>query len=142
MNKATLTLFAALALYATLAAAAPQTIQLLKVLQSDSVIDQPPQGDSAGDMLVFADPVFDPTTKKQIGMDQGSCIRVIIGKAWECSWTVVLAGGVITAEGQYLTPADSTLAVTGGTGQYVGAKGTMTIHMLQKTSLLFTYNLQ
>lgn len=142
MHKVAILLSAAYALYATLANAAT-TLQVIKVAQTDTVIDQPPKGDSMGDMLVFSDPIFDPTTKKQIGTDQGSCTRVIIGKTWECSWTLILAGGQITAEGPFVGPADSTLAVTGGTGQFAGAKGSMLIHALdpKMSSLLFTYNL-
>lgn len=142
MKTVTLLCSAACTLYATLANAAT-TVQLIKEALTDTVIDLGPKGDSLGDLLAFADPLFDPTTKKQIGMDQGSCMRVIIGKTWECSWTVILAGGAITAEGPFVGPADSTLAVTGGTGQYVGAKGSMLIHALdpKMSSLLFTYSL-
>jgi allene oxide cyclase len=143
VKKGTLLLSGALALLTPFVATAAQTLQILEVALSDTVIDLGPKGDSMGDLLVFANPVYDPTTKKQIGMDQGSCVRVIIGKSFECSWTVILAGGVITAEGPFVGPADSTLAVTGGTGQYAGAKGNMTLHALdpKMSSFVFTYNL-
>jgi allene oxide cyclase len=143
MNKRALLLSGVLALLTPFVATAAQTLQVIEVAQTNTVIDLGPKGDSMGDLFVFANPVFDPTTKKQIGMDQGSCVRVIIGKSWECSWTVTLAGGVITAEGAFVGPADSTLAVTGGTGQYAGAKGNMTLHALdpKMSSFLFTYNL-
>ena len=40
------------------------------------------------------------------------------GKAWECIWTVTLYAGQITVEGPFYDGKDSTLAITGGTGDY------------------------
>jgi hypothetical protein len=55
-------------------------------------------------------------------------VRVVVGKSWECFWTLILAGGEITVEGPFYDTGDSTLVITGGTGQYVGAKGAMKLH--------------
>ena len=41
-------------------------------------------------------------------------------------WTTLLPGGQITVEGPYYDDGtDSALAITGGTGRYTGAEGTM-----------------
>ena len=40
----------------------------------------------------------------------------------------MLADGQITVEGPFLDAGDSTLTVTGGTGNYLGASGEMKLH--------------
>lgn len=100
-------------------------------------------GDSPGDLLTFANPVFDASNKRQVGTDQGFCIRVVPGKSWECFWTLIATGGQITVEGPFMDSGDSHLAITGGTGKYAGAKGAMTLHPrdAQPTGYDFTYEL-
>lgn len=84
--------------------------------------------DNAGDILTFANPVFDAANKKQVGADNGFCIRTVVGKAYECHWTLSLKDGQITTDGPFHDTGDTTLAVTGGTGKYIGAKGEMLLH--------------
>ncbi|HEY3784342.1 MAG TPA: allene oxide cyclase family protein [Steroidobacteraceae bacterium] len=100
-------------------------------------------GDSAGDLLTFANPVFDAANKLQVGTDQGFCIRVVPGKSWECFWTLIAREGQITVEGPFMDSGDSHLAITGGTGRFAGAKGTMTLHPRdsQPTGYDFRYEL-
>ena len=89
-----------------------------------------PPADSIGDVLGFHNPVFD-ADKNQVGTDNGECIRTVaVGKTeWECFWTVLLAQGQITVEGPYYDDGtDTTLAITGGTGIYLGARGQMLLH--------------
>jgi hypothetical protein len=84
--------------------------------------------DNRGDILTFANPVFDAADRKQVGTDNGFCIRTVAGKAYECSWITSLAGGQITVEGPFHDGGDTTVAITGGTGKYSGAKGEMLLH--------------
>jgi hypothetical protein len=84
--------------------------------------------DNRGDILTFANPIFDAADKKQIGTDNGFCIRTVAGTAYECSWVTALAGGQIAVEGPFHDAGDTTLAVTGGTGKYSGAKGELLLH--------------
>jgi allene oxide cyclase len=84
--------------------------------------------DNRGDILTFANPVFDAANTKQVGADNGFCIRTVAGKAYECIWTLLLAGGQITSEGPFHDAGDTMMAVTGGTGKYLGAKGEMILH--------------
>jgi allene oxide cyclase len=99
--------------------------------------------DAPGDLLTFANPVFDANNKSQVGTDQGFCIRVVRGKSWECFWTLMLRDGQITVEGPFFDTGDSHFAVTGGTGRYAGAKGEMTLHAqdTQPTGYDFIYEL-
>jgi hypothetical protein len=81
--------------------------------------------DSAGNVLTFANEVFNSKNAKKVGTDQGYCVRIEVGKSWECVWTTFLPEGQITVEGPFLDTGNSTLAVTGGTGAYRNARGSM-----------------
>ena len=62
-------------------------------------------------------------TVRRSGTDNGVCIRTVVGQTYECSWTTSLAQGQIMVEGPFLARGPSTLAITGGTGSYTGARG-------------------
>jgi hypothetical protein len=85
------------------------------------------KGDSAGDILTFANEVFDADDKNKVGTNQGICFRTLVGKAWECFWTLSLDKGQLTVEGPFYDSGDSVLAITGGTGEYAGALGEMAL---------------
>jgi allene oxide cyclase len=87
-----------------------------------------PGADAVGDILSFANPVFDAANKLQVASDQGFCVRTAVGKSWECMWSLMLKEGMITVEGPFHDTGDSTFAITGGTGKYEGAKGHMKLH--------------
>ena len=95
---------------------------------SDTTTDTGATGDSVGDVLTFANDVFDLANAKKVGTDQGYCIRVVAGNAYECTWTTFLPGGQIVVAGPFYDAKDSTLAITGGTGRYRNARGTMDLH--------------
>ncbi len=122
---------------------AARTLHVVEHALTDRVLDLGAKGDSRGDLLTFANPVFDAANKTQVGSDQGFCIRVVKGKRWECFWTLLLDHGQITVEGPFRDHGDSTLAVTGGTGAYAGARGSMTLHArdAKSTSYDFIYHL-
>ena len=122
---------------------AARTLHVVEHALTDRVLDLGAKGDSRGDLLTFANPVFDAANKTEVGSDQGFCIRVVKGKSWECFWTLLLHHGQITVEGPFRDDRDSTLTVTGGTGAYAGARGSMTLHArdAKSTSYDFIYNL-
>lgn len=122
----------------------PQTIPLVEHADTDAVEDLGMMGDSEGDLLTFANPVFDEANKNKVGTDQGFCVRVAAGVSWECMWTVLLADGQITVEGPFFDAKDSVLAITGGTGQYSDAAGQMKLHArnAQGTEYDFVYELE
>lgn len=109
-------------------AAADETLTLVERASSDAVTDLGAQGDSAGDILTFANEVFDKDNATKVGSDNGWCARTVVGKAWECIWTLTLAEGQITVEGPFYDTANSVLAVTGGTGEYAEASGSLALH--------------
>jgi allene oxide cyclase len=81
--------------------------------------------DSVGDILTFANEVFDKSNSHKVGSDQGYCVRMVVGESWECVWTTLLPRGQITVEGPFYDTRDSVLAITGGTGAYANARGSM-----------------
>src|ERR1700683_2238663 len=127
----------------TLPAFAAEQIKVAEHPVGETTVDLPPKGDSVGDLLVFANGVFDAANKTQVGTDQGYCVRTLVGKSWECIWTLTLKAGQITVEGPFLDMGDSLLVVTGGSGKYTGARGSMKLHPRDATptSYDFTYDL-
>ena len=122
---------------------AGEQIKVVERPVGETTVDLGAKGDSVGDLLVFANGIFDSANKAQIGSDQGFCVRTIVGKSWECMWTLTLKAGQITVEGPFMDDGDSLFAVTGGTGKYAGAKGSMKLHPrdAKSTSYDFTYDL-
>ena len=118
----------ALALLLGCAAVAGEKIQLVERALTDTTTDLGAKGDSVGDLLTWLNPVYDAANKVQLGTDQGFCVRVAVGKSWECNWTTILKDGRITIEGAFMDSGDSLMTVTGGTGKYAGAKGQMKLH--------------
>lgn len=134
---------ALLAALLTLPAFAAEQIKVVERPVGETTVDIGPKGDSIGDLLVFANGIFDSANKVQIGSDQGYCVRTVVGKSWECFWTMTLKAGQITVEGPFLDEGDSLMSVTGGTGKYAGAKGSMKLHPRDATptGYDFTYDL-
>jgi hypothetical protein len=143
MRKSLVGLLLLVAVLAGLALA-KTTFRVVERATTDTVTDLGDKGDSVGDILTFANEVYDPSNTRKVGTDQGYCVRTVVGKAWECFWTISLQGGQITVEGPFYDAADSVLAVTGGTGKYLGAKGQMKLHARNEkgTEYDFTYELQ
>jgi allene oxide cyclase len=105
-----------------------KAITVIEHATSDTTTDTGASGDSVGDILTFANDVFDPANAQKVGTDQGYCLRVVAGTSYECTWTTFLPGGQIVVAGPFYDAKDSTLAITGGTGRYRDARGTMELH--------------
>jgi allene oxide cyclase len=105
-----------------------RTLTVIEHATTDATTDTGATGDSAGDILTFANDVFDKTDAHKVGTDQGYCIRTVKGVAYECNFTTMLQGGSIVVEGPFYDAKGSVLAITGGTGRYRRARGTMKLH--------------
>jgi len=104
------------------------TIKVIEHAETDTVrhIGPASEEDSVGDVLAFANPVYDSANKEKVGSDNGQCVRTAVGKAWECIWTVSLDEGQMTVEGPFYDGGKaSKLAITGGTGEFKDASGQM-----------------
>lgn len=126
-------------LLAAASSGAAEKVNFVERATSDAVTDTGAAGDSAGDLLTFANDLYDEANTTKVGSDNGFCIRTVPAKAWECYWTVSLAEGQVTVEGPFLDGADSTLAVTGGTGEYKGTRGDMLLHQRNKEGTEFDF---
>jgi hypothetical protein len=104
------------------------TLRVIEHATTDTTAHIGPKPDNLGDILTFSNEIFDAANKHQIGTDQGYCVRVIVGKAFECNFTVLLKDGQITVEGPFYDTSDSVLAVTGGTAAYAHVTGQMRLH--------------
>jgi hypothetical protein len=143
MNKIVIRALGLTAALAALPALGGEKIVVVERPVGETTVDLGPKGDSVGDLLVFANKVYDSANKAQVGSDQGYCVRTLVGKSWECFWTLVLKDGQITVEGPFMDTGDSLMTVTGGTGKYAGAKGSMKLHPRDATptGYDFTYDL-
>jgi allene oxide cyclase len=111
-----------------LPALAAERIEVVERALTDATLDLGAKGDSVGDLLTWGNPIFDAANKTQIGTDQGYCVRVVVGKSWECTWTNLFKDGQIMVEGPFYDDKDSIFAIIGGTGKYAGARGSMKLH--------------
>jgi hypothetical protein len=102
------------------------------------------QTDAVGDLILFANPIYDTHNKTKIGDDVGTCIRIVVGKTWTCSWTLQLKDGQIVSQGPLPDSGEAHMAVLGGTGKYLGAKGTLTVRQRpgKEVAYDFRYDLE
>jgi allene oxide cyclase len=143
MSTLSIRLLAAAAALASLPALGAEQIAVVERPVGETTVDLGAKGDSVGDLLVFANKVYDAANKTQVGSDNGYCVRTVVGKSWECFWTLTLKAGQITIEGPFMDTGDSLFAITGGTGKYAGARGSMKLHPRDATptGYDFTYDL-
>jgi allene oxide cyclase len=108
-------------------AAGGGSIHVVEHAVNDAVTNGGPS-DAAGNILTFANDVYDAADKHKVGSDQGYCVRIVVGATWECNWTTFLPDGQITVEGPFSDTGDTVLAITGGTGAYRNSRGSMQLH--------------
>ncbi len=125
-------------------AALTVTFTVVERATTDAVTETGKKGDSAGDLLTFANALYNAGNTKKVGSDNGYCVRTVVGKSWECWWTTFLAGGQITVEGPFLDAGPSKLSITGGTGKYSRARGWMDLKARNDkgTEYDFVYHVQ
>jgi allene oxide cyclase len=105
----------------------PTRIHVIEHATTDVVIDTDQSGsDTTGDLLTWHNVIFDASDAHHVGRDQGDCIRINVARGtWECRWVTWVAGGSLTVEGPFYDTHDSVLAITGGTGAFRNARGSM-----------------
>jgi allene oxide cyclase len=119
-------------------AATRSTVHVVEHAATDAVTNGT-QADAVGNVLTFANPVYDATDTKKVGSDNGFCVRTVKGKAWECLWTTILSDGQITVEGPFSDTANTKLAITGGTGAYASSRGWMELNYHNKKGTKFDF---
>lgn len=107
---------------------AVKTVHVIEHAITDTEIPTGGGKDVKGNVLTFNNPVFNVANTKQVGHDEGFCIRVAPAQGiWECLWTTFLKAGQITVQGPYYDTRNSVLSITGGTGAYRDSRGQMTL---------------
>jgi allene oxide cyclase len=106
-------------------ARATTTVSVVEHAATDVTTDTGKKGDSAGDVLTFANDVYNAQDSAKVGTDEGFCVRTVKGKTYECTWTTILPGGHLAVQGPFYDARNSTVAIVGGTGRYRNARGTM-----------------
>ena len=81
MTKAFSAAFAGWVFLTALPAAAAEHLVVVERPVGETTVDLGAKGDSVGDLLVFANKVYDASNKTRVGSDQGYCIRTIVGKS-------------------------------------------------------------
>lgn len=121
----------------------PSRIHVVERPITDVVVDTGKAGDSSGDLLTFHNPLFDAENQVKVGKDQGDCVRISPAHGtWECRWIAWLDGGSITVEGPFFDTKPSVLAITGGTGIYSNARGTMLLEFGEDGTFDFIYRVR
>jgi len=104
------------------------TLKARSQLEQVQLVDNAPAGASAGDQLIFREALFD-LRRRRIGNDAADCVR-LFDESFLCTAVYRLRGGRIMV--QLLQPGLSGTrtydqAITGGTGRFAGARGTVTV---------------
>jgi len=123
-----LALACALALGVAPAEAKDRTITIKARSQLDRVqaVDSAPAGQSAGDMLIFTERLLNARGRR-IGSDAATCVR-LFDSTMLCTGVYSLPGGRVMV--QLLQPGLTGTydqAITGGTGRFAGARGTVRV---------------
>ena len=109
-------------------------------------IDLGAPGPSIGDRLTFSNPIFD-TDGNRIGRDGAECVIMRIDptepparqQIVQCTISVQFADGQITVQG-LAQGTDNTFAITGGTGAYRNARGSLELKVRSATEFDFIFN--
>jgi allene oxide cyclase len=132
---------------ASSSAAAATTLTVIEHATTDHVTDVGKTGLGPGDLLTFHNSIYDSTDTTVVGSDQGSCIRITKFRenqsgSWECEWTTSLNNGAdsITVESPFYDTGLGQGAITGGTGVYVGASGSLDLSCTE-TECTFKFTL-
>jgi hypothetical protein len=122
-------------------------------VQSNDNIDLGASGFSLGDEQVFSDDLYAEGERTASGTDGGVCTVVRIDRSAktpsgtaQCVVTLSLPDGQITVQGLVTfsgdqLPAAFDLAITGGTGAYSDASGTVTVEEISDTKANLTLHL-
>jgi hypothetical protein len=109
-------------------AGAAERIRLVERATGEKVVPLTQAPDALGDLLVFSNPLLDAANVVAVGTSRGYCVRVELGKWWQCQWTMQLAAGALQVAGPYPDDGDAQFTIVGGTGRYAGSRGTLKVH--------------
>jgi hypothetical protein len=120
------------------------TLVLVEHNERTESIDQGQPGVSAGDILVWGpNPFYDAADESPTDVSvSGTCITLTTDGDQHCTETLVFAdGSMLTAQGTQRPGSPSSFVVTGGTGRYLGATGTVGFEPSEDLTS-FTYTIE
>lgn len=107
--------------------AAQEALTLIEHVTDEQVVDLSDEGDTVGDTLVFSNELYDDQNVNLVGRSHGSCVRTVVGESWDCTFTNTMENGSLVVTGPFYDAGVGTFAITGGTGDYAGASGQMSL---------------
>ena len=122
-----------------------EVIRVTEVVVQQEFFDVGEEGDSLGDYLVFSSDLF--RHGKKVGTDGGTGTYVRLepdAATLQFVVTAVLPKGQITIQGHgTLTddPLNIELAITGGTGKYRTAHGTLNVEAISESEIVLTFRI-
>ena len=128
-----------------------RTFTVIEKEGSVALIDLPPRANpriSPGDLDVITSKLFDASGRR-VGRTDAYCIAVRAGRSFgrarfHCNGTATFRDGTIAvsvAFGDGQTEEDAPLAITGGTGAYEGARGSVSSRNISGGRLENTFHL-
>jgi len=105
-----------------------ERLRLIERATNEHTVQRTPKADSLGDLIVFANPLYEADSTKSVGTSRGFCVRTEVGVGWQCTFSLELPKGSCIVEGHYPDSGEAQFAVVGGTGLYTGAHGTLRVH--------------
>jgi hypothetical protein len=120
VKKLMLVVALALLVVPAVASAATSTLHLTEKQTFQHYVDKGAKGESAGDIRSFGGTVFQQG--KKVGHDRIQCVV-----AAACIAQVWIGRSSLISKGFTATGPSFTAKITGGTGKYAGAHGTVTV---------------
>jgi hypothetical protein len=121
----------------------PRTLELVSVEQRCAAADNGRRGESLGDLQACRGTLREAGNGAAAGRAHWTCVYLGSERAGsDCSAVVTLPGGTLQAAGALShTSATSDWAITGGTGELAGARGSVRLKQLSATRTAATINL-
>jgi hypothetical protein len=108
-----------------------ETFTLVERALSVTIVDVGEAGPSAGDITVWGpNALYDEANEVDTGaVTQGSCLALVAGSMNHCTETVVFAdGSTLEIQGVQRGPDETSVTtIVGGSGDWLGAAGTVTV---------------
>jgi hypothetical protein len=126
-----------------------RTILIHAATAQEKFIDAAPTGFSLGDAISIRDYLTN-AGGKPAGHDGVVCTVTLVASdsaQFECLATLHLTGGDLMVQGLFTEPfrvahhPTAVMAVTGGTGIYAGAAGTVSVHEVSEEKTDYTFHL-
>ena len=116
-------------------------IRVVAVLAEQQELNLGPQGFSLGDQFILSENLW--RHGKKVGRSGVECtVTSVKNEEVQCTGTVRLGNGQITARGLLGQARSFTIPVSGGSGAYFGAEGVLHIRQVSERKEIYTFVLE